>query len=359
MKIIGKTRKPLMALVMMIAVIIPLAAAGAREEVETAAETAATVHYVDDLGREMDIPYPLERLSPSGNLAQMTMYALCPEKMVGLAKPLSKNAMDFMLDEIKDLPSFGNFFASKGNINKEALLMARPDAFIDVGEIKPNMAESFKSLEDQLGIPVIFIEGFLENIGDTIRELGRLTGLEERAEVLASYADRVVEFAIEKRGMIETPVTAYYSSSPDGLDGFPTGSFHGEIVEFVGLENVVPEGFSAGGNKISIEQLLLWNPDIMLIQNEDAYRTITTDSRFSGLDAVKNDRVYLIPILPYPFLSNPPALNRLIGIFWLGKISYPELYAEIDIAEEMKVFYDLFYHYELTDPEIDMILNRI
>ena len=358
MKIWGKYRKHILAFVLVLAAMLPAAAMGVKEDAADAA-SMETIHYVDDLGREMDIPYPLERLSPSGNLAQMMMYALCPEKMVGLAKPLSANAMDFMLDEIRDLPSFGNFFASKGNINKEALLMARPDAFIDVGEIKPNMEESFSSLEEQLGIPVIFIEGFLENTGDTIRELGRLTGLEDRAEVLASYADRVVELAIEKRKMIETPVTAYYSSSQDGLDAFPTGSFHGEIVEFVGLENVVPAGFSAGGNRISIEQLLLWNPDMMLIQNEDAYRTITTDSRYSGLDAVINDRLYLIPILPYPFLSNPPALNRLIGILWLGKISYPEIYADIDLESEMKVFYDLFYHYELTDSEIEMILNRI
>lgn len=358
MKTLGKFRKPIVAFILVLAAMLPAAATGVKEDASDAA-SVETIHYVDDLGREMDIPHPLDRLSPSGNLAQMMMYALCPEKMVGLAKPLSNNAMAFMLDEIKELPTFGNFFASKGNINKEALIMARPDAFIDVGEIKPNMVDSFDTLQKQIGVPVIFIEGFLETTGDTIRELGRVTGLEDRAEVLASYADGIIELAIENRDKIETPVTAYYSSSPDGLDGFPAGSFHGEILEFVGLENVVPSTFSSGGNRISIEQLLLWNPDIMLIQNEDAYRTMTTDSRYAGLDAVKNGRVYLIPILPYPFLSNPPALNRLIGILWLGKISYPELYAEIDLEKEMKTFYELFYHYELTDSEVEMILNRV
>ena len=350
--------RTIMVLLVLSVAVLPIAATGVMEEQDDSAEVNY-VKYVDDLGREVEIPYPLERLSPSGNLAQMTMYALCPEKMVGLAKPLSDNAMAFMLDEIKELPSFGNFFASKGNINKEALIMAHPDVFVDIGEIKPNMVESFDTLQEQIGVPVIFIEGFLENIGDTIRELGKITGLDERAEVLADYADGIIEFAVENREKIETPVTAYYSSSPDGLDGFPTGSFHGEIVEFVGLENVIPASFSSGGNKISIEQLLVWNPDIMLIQNENAYRTITTDPRYSSLDAVKNGRVYLIPILPYPFLSNPPALNRLIGILWLGKISYPELYAEVDLEKEMKTFYELFYHYELTDAEIEMILNRV
>ena len=358
MKTEGMLGKAILLLLALSVAILPIAATGVMEEKEDV-DAVSYVKYVDDLGREVEIPYPLDRLSPSGNLAQMMMYALCPEKMVGLAKPLSKNAMAFMLDEIKDLPSFGNFFASKGNINKEALIMARPDAFIDVGEIKPNMVESFDTLQQQVGVPVIFIEGFLENTGDTIRKLGHIAGLDERAEELAAYADGIIELALENRKKIETPVTAYYSSSPDGLDGFPSGSFHGEILEFVGLENVIPSTFSSGGNKISIEQLLLWNPDIMLIQNEDAYRTITTDPRYSALDAVSNGRVYLIPILPYPFLSNPPALNRLIGILWLGKMSYPELYSEIDLEKEMKTFYDLFYHYELTDSEVEMILNRV
>ena len=354
-----RTVRTMMLIVMILCFSVSLFAQGSKEDASALASAEReTIEYVDDLGRTVEIPFPLERLSPSGNLAQMVMYALCPEKMVGLAKPLSANAMEFMLDEVKDLPAFGNFFASKGNINKEALIMARPEVFLDVGEIKNGMVDDFANFEKQLGIPVVFIEGFLENTGDTIRELGKLTGLEERAEVLAEYADRIVKLAIDNRDRITTPVTAYYSSSPDGLDGFPTGSFHGEIVEFVGLENVIPATFSEGGNKISIEQLLVWNPDVMLIQNADAYRTITTDERYASLDAVENGNVYLIPILPYPFLSNPPALNRMMGILWLGKIAYPELYADIDLEEEMKTFYDLFYHYDLTDEEVDSILNR-
>ena len=352
-------RKVLLSLLLIIMVILPVSALGSREEEIAVAEDRTTIEYVDDLGRTVEISYPLDRLSPSGNLAQMVMYALCPEKMVGLAKPLSANAMEFMLPEICELPAFGNFFANKGNINKEALIIAHPDVFVDIGERKNGMEDSFENLEKQLGIPVIFIEGFLENIGDTIRELGKLTCLEDRAEVLAAYADRIIDTAVENRSLIKEPGTAYYSSSPDGLDGFPTGSFHGEILEFVGLENVIPATFSSGGNRISIEQLMLWNPDIMLLQNADAYRTMTTDERYASLYAVKNGRVYLIPILPYPFLSNPPALNRLIGILWLGKISYPELYTDMDLESEMKTFYELFYHYELEDEEIDRILNRI
>lgn len=339
--------------------LLPVFSMGAKGELNVAIEEEKEYRtHTDSIGRKSNLPYPLERISPSGNLSQMMLYALCPEKMIGLSAKLSENAMDYLLDGIGELPEFGTFYGKKANLNKEALIVANPEVIIDIGDYKEGIKEDLDVLEKQLGIPVVFIEGFLENTGDTFRKLGEYTGDEEKAEMLAEYADRAIAYAKEKREEIETPVRVYYSSSTDPQSGIPSGNFHAEVIELVGGENVIPSTFSSGANQISMEQLLIWNPEVILLADEQAYATVMTDARWKGIDAVINGRVYLIPNLPYPFIDNPPAVNRIIGIYYLGVLLYPELYQDIDLVEEMIEFYDLFYHYKLTEQEAEAILSR-
>lgn len=355
MKFERRIAATMLALVLMAASLY--AQGTAEKSLPTIDETITKVH-VDSLGREHVLPYPLERISPSGNLSQMMLYSLCPEKMVGLSASLSESAMAFMEPFMAELPEFGTFYGKKANLNKEALILAHPQAVIDIGDIKSDMENDLDTLQNQIGIPVVFIEGFLENTAETYRMLGSYTGDEERAELLASYAEKAIATAKERRAMISDPVRVYYSSSADGLDGIPTGNFHGEVIELVGGENVIPSTFSSGGNQISMEQLLIWNPDVILLVDENAYSLVMSDAKWSGLDAVRNGRVYLVPNMPYSFIDNPPAVNRIIGIYWLGQLLYPELYSDIDIEKETKEFYSLFYRYELSDNEVEEILYR-
>ena len=353
-------KKSLMLLMVAILAITAVFAQGSKEDAKAAEAAPAQEErvYVDALGRENTLPYPIEKIAPSGNPTQMMLYAVCPEKMVGLGSSYKDNAAPYILDYIKELPVFGAFYGKKANLNKEALIMASPEVVFDVGEIKKNMKEDLDALQKQIGIPVVFIEGYLENTGDTLREIGKVTGNVEEGEKLGAYADKVLTDVKEKRAQITDPVTVYYAGFGP-LDGYAKGSFHTEVLDLVGCENVVPETFSSkGGNKINMEQMLIWNPEVILIQDKASYNEIMTDEKWSGMDAVKNGRVYLVPADPYPFLTQPPALNRIIGIYWLGQLVYPELYADIDLAAELKTFYDLFYHYELSDAEVEAILNR-
>ena len=335
-------------------------AMGSKEDAKAA--SAAPVQeervYVDALGRENTLPYPIEKAAPSGNPTQMLLYAVCPEKMVGIASTYNEGAAPYILDYVEELPVFGAFYGKKANLNKEALIMASPEVVLDVGEIKKNMKEDLDALQKQIGIPVVFIEGYLQNIGSTLREIGKVTGDVETGEKLGAYADKVIADVNEKSAQITEPVKVYYAGFGP-LDGYAKGSFHAEVLDIVGCENVVPSTFSSkGGNKINMEQMLIWNPEVILIQDKAAYDEILADEKWSGIDAVRNGKVYLVPSYPYSFLTQPPAINRIIGIYWLGQLVYPELYADIDLDAEIKEFYNLFYHYDLSDAELDEILFR-
>lgn len=334
-----------------------LFAQGAKEEREV---SEASFTFTDDLGRTFTFDGPIERIAPSGNLAQMILYSLSKDEMVGLSSYLDESALRFLDPKTNELPLFGTFYGKKANLNREAVILEDPDVVIDMGEIKgdaENTIDDLDTLSEQLNIPVVFIECYLDNTADAYRRLGELLNLEEEAEKRAEYAQRAIDTARELKEKIEKPLRVYYSSMPDPLSAIATGSFHGEVIEKVGCENVVPASFSDGGNMISLEQVILWDPDVILLADENAYETVTNDSSWSGIKAVKEKRVYLIPTEPFSFIDSPPSVNRIIGIYWLGCLLYPDVYCDIDLESEIKEFYSLFYGYLLSDEEVKELME--
>ena len=165
--------------------------------------------YTDDLGRTVMLPDNIERVVPSGNLAQMVLYSITPEKIVGWSSQLSGAAKEeYFVQDIVNLPVFGTFYGKKANLNKEALMAAAPDVVIDMGELKgskESMVADLDSLQDDLLIPVIFIEAYLDNTPDVYRKLGSLLGAKEKGEALAGYAEDAIRMAAEARERITSP----------------------------------------------------------------------------------------------------------------------------------------------------------
>ena len=351
-----RIRKLLAVILVSFAFTSLLYANGAMEAYAAESTKSETFVYTDSLGREITLPRDITRVAPSGNVAQLAIYAVAPEKMVGWSSKISGDAMKTFLPDVAKLPVFGAFYGKKANLNKEALIAADPQVVIDVGEIKgsaESMAKQLDELSAEIGIPVVFVEGYLKNTGDMFRSIGKILGKEAEAETLAAYSEKALEMAAKNHDSVNKSI--YYSSSQDGLAAIETGSFHGELIEVVGAENVVPATFSGSNGTTSLENLLLWNPDVILLSNKDAYDNALSDKAWGELDAVKNGSIYLIPSSPYSFIDSPPATNRIIGIYWLGSVLAPDAY-NVDIEKEVRDYYSLFYHKSLSDEELRTIL---
>ena len=326
-----------------------------------AAASVSAVPFTDSLGRTVELPDRIERIVPSGNLAQMVLYSLAPERIAGWSSKLSGSAEEYFIQDTVTLPVFGTFYGKKANLNKEALMAAFPDVVIDMGEIKGSreaMINDLDKLSGDIMIPVIFIEAYLDNTPDVYRTTGKLLGLEDRAEELAAFAEDAIGMAADAREKIDDPITVYYSTSPDGLEAIAEGNFHGEVIEKIGAKNIVPSSFGESGGSISMEQLYIWNPEVILFQEEEAYRHAMESPEWQVLDAVAEGNVYLIPSEPYSFIDAPPATNRIIGIYWLGNLLYPELYP-VDVVQKTIEYYSLYYSYDLTEEHAREILHII
>lgn len=136
------------------------------------------------------------------------------------------------------------------------------------------------------------------------------------------------------------------------------GSINVEALELLNAENVAGKSeISSGLTNVSFEQVLAWNPDIIVTTDEAFYHyTVRLDPRWASLTAVRAKRVYLSPHLPYGWFDFPLGPNRLIGAQWLAKILYPETFKD-DLKPKVKTFYRLFYHREPGDSEVEALLN--
>jgi iron complex transport system substrate-binding protein len=110
-------------------------------------------------------------------------------------------------------------------------------------------------------------------------------------------------------------------------------------------------------DRISLEQVLTYDPDVIVAQDESFFNGVYKDSRWSGLRAVRNHRVYLIPDTPFDWMDRPPSFLRLMGAKWLASVLYPES-AGTNIVSETRDFYRLFFGVSPSDQEIRAILGK-
>ena len=98
---------------------------------------------------------------------------------------------------------------------------------------------------------------------------------------------------------------------------------------------------------VSLEQVLAWDPEVIVTIDRDFADSVRGDPNWASVAAVRLGRVHS-PKLPFGWVDFPPAANRLIGLRWLGKVLYPDLFPE-DLELIAREFYARFYHVTVTD----------
>lgn len=343
--------KKLFAAAVMICIAFTLIA---QPVVETTQTPQTTQIFVDDLGREVELPVDIQRIAPSGSNAQVIIYQIAPEKLCGLTSSLSAMEQEIYMKSLADLPIFGTLYGKKANLNKETVIMANPDVFIDVGDIKgsvEDMRADLDKVQEDIGVPVIFFEANIENYQQVFERMGALLGYEERGKQLGQYAKQALAYA--KSNPVDGK-TVYLTTSSDGLGTYVAGSSHSQAVEVAGGRNVITSSLTQSGGSVSLETLYNVNPQYILCINADAYDTIMNSAEWQSIDAVKDGNVYKVPNLPHGFVTGPPCSNRIVGLFWLTSVLYPE--RGVDIVAKTMEFYSLFYHCELTEAMAKEIL---
>lgn len=173
--------------------------AGCAAQTLPAQEPAATVSFVDSCGRTVEVPEKIDRVAVSGLTAQMILVTLAPEKLVGVASRPDEAQLAYLPAELAQLSELGQLYGGKGNLNPEFLIACAPQIILDLGDRKANHAADMQSLQEQTGIPTVFIEASGDTLPQAYRTLGALLGVADAAETLARYIEDTLTMAEANR----------------------------------------------------------------------------------------------------------------------------------------------------------------
>lgn len=314
--------------------------------------------FTDSLGREVELPANITAVAPSGHTANQILLTFSPEKLVCLSQELTEEQLKYIDDDgslgLVDLPITGAAFGAKGDMNKESVAAAAPQVIIDTGEPKDGLAEDLDALQEQMGIPVVFINTPLDGYGDAYRMLGDLLGMEDRGEKLASYCEDA--YAETQSVMASIPeserINAAYLLGDAGLNAIAKDSYQSTVVDMC-TNNVVvldnPSG-SGAGNEISLEQIAVWDPELIVFGAGSIYDTVGDEAAWAQISAIANDNYYEVPSEPYTWLNNPPTVNQILGLQWFPRLCYPDAF-DTSMQDVVTDYYKTFYGYDLTDAE--------
>lgn len=333
-------------------------------EQDATQETAETREITDMAGRKVTVPTAenIESVFSAGPVAAIFLYMVAPDKLLGWNYELNDVEKSIILDKYQDLPNFGMGDA----VNYEAVIAANPTIAINSGKINDAMVSDCDALSESLGIPVVAVDNELNNSAEAFRFMGELLGVEDHAEELAQYAEQVFT---DINALSDIPeekkVSVYFGNGEDSLETAPRGSQHAQILDAINAVNVADLELGDGSRvQISAEQLLAWDPDVIVVNGEpkadksgsSAAEDILSNSDYASLKAVQDQKVYGTPNAPFSWVDRPAGPNRLIGMRWFSALIYPE-YIKCDINEEIHKFFDLFYHVDLSDEQLENVLK--
>jgi len=317
------------------------------------AASVKTREFTDSLGRTVTVPAEITKIAISGPLSQVYILPLAGDMLVGVSNAFASDAALYLPDYISQKTEIGQLYGGKGEMDLEALLAAAPDVVIDIGEPKKTMAEDLTALTEQTGILFIHIDATVATAPQAYRILGELLGREEKAEELAQWCEKTYSMITDMMAKVDADgarKTLLYCLGADGTNVMAEGSFHAETVNMMAKNLAVVEevSFSGDGNQVDLEQILLWDPEYIVFDPASCYDSVGNNAQWQELAAISSGNYFKTPYGPYGWLSSPPAVQRYLGMLWLGELLYPE-YTDYDLQEEVTGYYKLFYDCQLTD----------
>ncbi len=334
------------------------AACTATQETPSPAETRTIT---DMVGRTVVVPSEIETVLCTSPPSTMLVYMVAPDRLAGWN---FLPETEYIPEEYAVLPVVGGWFGKETG-NYETFISMHPDIVIegfttDGGAARATVAER----QEKMGsIPVVAVEDTTNATGysEPIRFMGDLLGEEEQAEAMIAFYEGMLAMVTERVASIpdDERVRVYYAEGPKGLATDPTGSQHSELIELCGGRNIADCALTPGigMTEVSMEQIISWDPDVILAGDPGFYATVRTDPLWQDITAVKTGRVYLIPRTAFCWFDRPPGINRIIGIPWTAKVLYPDLFSDMDLEPLVREYHDLFIHVSLTDDQIREILS--
>lgn len=309
--------------------------------------------FVDSIGREVSVKRNIKRIAVTGPLAQITVFPIAADKLVGVSTPFLDIAKKYFDKKYLELPVIGQLYGSSGSLNLETLISTGADIVIDVGAAKSKVTTDFDDIMMKTGIPMVHITLDINDIKKTYDILGDLLNEKDKAKEVGTYLGDLVSDTKEKMSSLNKK-RIVYCLGEDGLNVIAEKSYFSEVINMVAdnaakIENPTSKGT---GDKINIEELYNINPEYIIFDNKNIEKNVLGRIEWQKIDAIKNNKYYIVPESPFNIMGFPPAVQKVLGARWLMSTLYAEE-VDIDIKNEFKTFFKKIYHCDIDDKEIE------
>ncbi|WP_047221199.1 ABC transporter substrate-binding protein [Protofrankia coriariae] len=315
-------------------------------------------------GEQATIPLKIDRIAEQFPAHTVTDIMLgVGDKLVAI--PQNVKTLPFLHKVFPQVDSLPELFRNGGAVNMEELLKLRPDVVSTISG--GTTLEPFQ----KAGIPAVNMSfDAFPQLAPSIELAGKVYG-----GVAATRAREYTTYVNDKLSMVQSrlanlpeadkPSVVHIASYPPVVIDGGTSLIDGWIKIAGGTDSA--SGVKGTHVTVSIEQLLQWNPDVLIVETPGGDQGLAAASAqsvvdnlakapgWSDLKAVQTNRVYLNPQGLYPWDRFGP--EEALQIQWAAKTLHPDLFKDVDIRAESRAFYQKFFDYTVTDADLDQILQ--
>lgn len=322
------------------------------------AAVGETQTVTDMAGRELTLPLHPSKVMGAANPDGIIIYSVNPKLLTGWTFDLSDGAKKYLDADAAMLPKITSV-SKWEDPNKEEILNMAPDFILVAVDLTNVDLSLYDNLTAEIDVPIVVIDAELSHLGDSYRFLATvLLDDAEQCEKLADFADKTfadVAATMEKVADNER-MRVLYSTGKDGLQTCGDSNWNGQFVTPAGGINVCDTDQTSGFADVSMEQVLAWQPDVIISTASGDKVAIYGGEEWSDIAAVADDKIYAAPQEPFSWVDKPTGVNRIIGVKWANATLYPDA-IDYELDEAVKEFYRLFYHYTLSDDEVAGLLD--
>ena len=221
--------------------------------------------------------------------------------------------------------------------------------------------DNVKEQLENAGIAVVRMGRLLTNVDDLKERISRVAEIFggeciEQAKQLHAHIDESIAFVQERlpKNAEKKRVLVIYDRAGN-WSTTSTNSVAGEYIKLAGGVNLAAQKSVSFGSSPSVneEQIMVYNPDIIITNSQEAKQIILKKESFKYIKAVKNKQIFVQPRGVITFWAGS---EGGLQVLWLAKTLYSELFADLDMRTKVREFYAKFYKYNLSEDELTEIL---
>lgn len=329
----------------------------------------STVTITDHADREVEVPTNPKRVAVLGIYplpSMLTVYLDSCDSIVAMEPGSMNAAKNGILSQLyPDITNITTDIMDGDDVNIESLLALKPDVvFYNASD-----TQDLEKLENA-GLTAVAFSAtkWKFNCTETFNEWMNLLDqiypehAGNREELIKKYStDTYNKIQDTVKNVEEKQKVLFLFQYDENTMITSSSKFFGQWwCDAVGAVNVAQDVPAEKTNAvITMEQVYEWDPDVIVITNftqakpDDLYNNAIGSDDWSNVSAVKNKRVYKMPLGTYRTYT--PSVDSPMTLEWLAQAVYPELFKDMDVKADVKEYYQNLFGVTLTDEQVDQM----